>query len=103
MRFIVIGRDGTDAEAPARRQAVRDAHLKLGNQGIQDGNFLMAAALLDDNHNMIGSVMLVDFEDRAALDAWLKVEPYVTGDVWKDIEVCPAAVGPSFEQFLRAA
>ncbi len=27
MQFVVIARDGTDPEAPARRQAARDAHL----------------------------------------------------------------------------
>ena len=40
--------------------------------------------------------MVVDFADRAELDQWLKVEPYVTGDVWRKIEVAPCRVAPMF-------
>jgi uncharacterized protein YciI len=44
---------------------------------------------------MVGSIMLVDFPDRAAVDDWLERDPYVTGGVWKEIEVKPfrTAVG----------
>ena len=45
---------------------------------------------------MTGSVLVLDFPERAELDAWLKIEPYVTGDVWRSIEVRPFRVGPSF-------
>jgi uncharacterized protein len=38
---------------------------------------------------MVGSVLLVDFPDRAALDAWIQADPYVTGGVWAEIEVAP--------------
>ncbi|MCU0554796.1 MAG: hypothetical protein MUF17_08555 [Syntrophales bacterium] len=39
---------------------------------------------------------VVDFPTRADVDAWLKTEPYVTGGVWKKIEVLPARVPPMF-------
>lgn len=45
---------------------------------------------------MIGSVLIVDFPTREALDGWLKVEPYVVGDVWKQIEITPCKVPPMF-------
>ncbi len=32
---------------------------------------------------MTGSAVVVEFPDRAALDAWLAADPYVTGDVWR--------------------
>jgi uncharacterized protein YciI len=102
MRFIVIARDGTDEGALARRHAARDAHLALGDEGIARGEFLMAMALLNDDGQMVGSTMLVDFPDRAALDKWLEIEPYVTGGVWVDVEVQRVAVGPSFEKFLSS-
>ena len=38
---------------------------------------------------MTGAVLIVEFESRPALDAWLASEPYVTGDVWRRIEVHP--------------
>ena len=36
---------------------------------------------------MKGSVLILDFEDRAALDDYLKNEPYVVERVWEKIEV----------------
>lgn len=44
---------------------------------------------------MVGSMVLADFPDRPALDDWVSNDPYVTGDVWRRIEVVPyrAAVG----------
>jgi uncharacterized protein YciI len=45
--------------------------------------------MLDDDGAMIGSACIVEFDDRAALDAWLDSDPYVTGDVWRTIEVTP--------------
>jgi len=45
---------------------------------------------------MIGSVLIVDFPSRDALDEWLKVEPYVIGNVWDKIQVKPCKVGPMF-------
>jgi uncharacterized protein YciI len=45
---------------------------------------------------MIGSSMVVDFPSRSEVDQWLKVEPYVTGGVWKEIEVRKCRTGPAF-------
>jgi uncharacterized protein YciI len=89
MQFLVIARDGTDAEAPARRQAARGAHFANLPAMLEAGEMLVGGALLDDEGQMIGSTALVDFPDRAALDRWLDREPYVTGGVWRDIEVVP--------------
>ncbi len=69
MQFVVIARDTPDDGALARRLAARDAHLKLGDELFEAGHLFMASALLDDDGEMCGSVLTVDFEDRAALDA----------------------------------
>jgi uncharacterized protein YciI len=96
MQFIVIGHDGKDDQAPARRAAARPAHLENSKE-LQDKKALIhAAAILDDAGQMIGSVMVLDLADRPALDHWLESEPYVTGKVWQKIEVMPAKVGPNF-------
>ena len=39
-----------------------------------------------------GSVLILDFEDRAAVDDYLKNEPYVIENVWEKIEVKPLNV-----------
>jgi uncharacterized protein YciI len=96
MQFLVIGHDGTDEHALSRRMAVREAHIALGDKLRDAGKMLYGAAILDDHGKMTGSVLICEFDSRAELDQWLKEEPYVKGDVWKEIEVQPCKVGPSF-------
>jgi uncharacterized protein len=55
-------------------------------------------AILDETDKMVGSVYVCDFESRQELDQWLKNEPYVTGNVWQQIEVHKCRVGPSFSK-----
>lgn len=94
MHFVLIARDGTDAGALQRRLAARNAHIE--NTERNTPHMVMGVATLDAGGGMDGSVMIVDFPDRAALDRWLAAEPYVTGDVWRDITVLPCRIGPSF-------
>ena len=89
MQYLVVARDGTDEGAAARRAAVRDAHIEGVKAMAQSGAMLLGGAMLDDDGAMIGSACIVEFDDRAALDAWLDSDPYVTGDVWRAIEVTP--------------
>jgi uncharacterized protein len=96
MQFIITAYDGTDKEAFQRRLAVREAHIALGDKMVASGHQLYGVALLDDSGNMIGSVIICDFPSRDDLDAWLAKELYVIGNVWKQIEVKPCRVGPSF-------
>lgn len=95
MQFIVTGYDGTDENAQARRMAIRDTHMALAKQMKDKGELLYAAALVDETDKMTGSVMIMEFDDRAALEVWLKVEPYITGDVWKTVDIKPCKV-PAF-------
>jgi len=87
MQFIVIGKDGNDPEATQRRLAVREAHLKLGDEMEAAGSRWYGAAILDDQGKMIGSMAVVDFPSEVELNQWLKQEPYITGDVWRTIEI----------------
>jgi uncharacterized protein YciI len=100
MQFLVIGYDGSDAQALNRRLAVREAHLALGDKMRDAGKMLYGAAILDDLEHMVGSVLICDFESRDELDQWLKNEPYVTGNVWQKIEVKACRVGPSFANLV---
>ncbi|HNH75718.1 MAG TPA: YciI family protein [Candidatus Obscuribacter sp.] len=98
MQFVLIGRDGDDAEALSRRMAAREAHLAGCANLRENGVLLYAAAILSDDtvQKMIGSMLVLDFASRADLDAWLKEEPYVKGDVWKKIEINPCKLAPGF-------
>ena len=90
MHFLVIGRDGNDPQAPARRQAAREQHLATFDHFQQAGVFRYGAALLNEEGQMIGSVIACTFESRKELEEqWLKQEPYLVGKVWQTIEIHP--------------
>ena len=96
MHFVVIAYDGTDGQALERRMKAREPHLAGAKKMKEEGRMLMGGAMLDDAGKMIGSVMIVDYPDRAGVDAWLKIDPYTTGDVWRKVEVRPYRMaGPS--------
>jgi uncharacterized protein YciI len=86
-QFVIIAYDGIDADALNRRLAVREAHLENMQQLKATGNFVEGGAILNDQGNMIGSVVIVAFTFRNELEEWLKNDPYVTGKVWQKIEV----------------
>lgn len=97
MQFVIIGQDGTDDQAEQRRQDAREAHFKECEDAIERGEHLIGAALLSDSGKMTGSVMIVEFPDRAALDKWLATEPYVTDKVWEKVDIIPCKVGPAYK------
>ena len=73
-----------------RRMEVRPRHLE--NMAKVKGKVICAGGLLDEEGRMKGSALVMEFEDRAALDAYLAAEPYVTEGVWEKIEVEPMNV-----------
>ncbi|QDC10804.1 hypothetical protein FHY55_16880 [Oceanicola sp. D3] len=87
MQFALICRDGSDVLA--KRLANRDAHLERIHAMKAEGRILDGGAILSDEGEMAGSVVLCDFPDRAALDAYLASEVYATEGIWADIEVLP--------------
>lgn len=93
MQFIVIGYDGTDAQALERRMAVRESHLKVASEMSIKGKWLYAAAILNDDGKMCGSMIVCEYDSLDALkEEWLQSEPYVVGKVWETIEIKPAKV-----------
>ena len=93
MQFIVIAYDGTDDKALERRMAVRENHLKYAQEMFDAGKWLYASAILDDDGKMIGSMIVCDYPSREELnEQWLNKEVYVTGNVWKTINVHRARV-----------
>ncbi|MBF0200784.1 MAG: hypothetical protein HQK66_05635 [Desulfamplus sp.] len=95
MQFIVLAYDGTDEKALERRMNVREEHLKMASEMHSRGKWLYAAAILNESGKMCGSMIVCDFESIDDLKKeWLEKEPYVTGDVWRDIEIKQAMVAP---------
>ncbi|MDP4126245.1 MAG: YciI family protein [Bacillota bacterium] len=96
MQYIVTAYDGTDEKALERRLAVREEHLKSVERRFKAREHLYGGAILDDVGKMIGSMMVVDYNSREELDNWLKVEPYVVGDVWQKIDIQSCKIAPIF-------
>ena len=89
MQFLMNAYDGKDAEAPARRQQYRPAHLEGAKAMKRAGHCLLGGAILNDAGEMIGSTLVMQFDSRDEFDAWLAADPYTTGGVWKTVEVKP--------------
>jgi uncharacterized protein YciI len=94
MQFIVIAYDGTDEKASERRLAAREAHLKLAKEMFSNGKWLYAVGILNDDGKVIGSMIVCEFASRNELKQWLKVEPYIVANVWKEIKINRAQVAP---------
>ena len=87
MQFTVVGLDGKDDQAMDRRLAVRPDHIATGEQLRENGNLWFAAALLDHAGKMVGSVYHLQFATQKDFDSWYETEPYVVGDVWRDVSI----------------
>ena len=97
MQFMVIGYDGNDSGALARRLAVREAHLKLGKELYEAGKWLYAAGILNEAGTLIGSMIVCEFPSREELERqWLEKEPYFIGRVWQKVDVQRVQIAPFY-------
>ena len=83
MQFVVIAYDGEGMLE--RRMAVRPRHLE--GMAALGSHVICAGGLLDEEGKMKGSVLIMEFENRDELEAYLANEPYVQEHVWEKIEV----------------
>ncbi len=89
MQFLVIAYDKNDDQAVQRRQAVREKHLDAARRSIEAGTMLIGGAILNEAGEMVGSMTVVSFPDRAEFDAWLQSVPYMRHGIWDRVEVRP--------------
>lgn len=91
-QYIVTAYDHTDEGALERRMNVRPHHLDGANELHASGNYVVGGAILNDEGKMIGSVMIVQFENEEELQAWQQREPYITQKIWETVDVKPFKV-----------
>ena len=90
MYFVLLGYDGTDSEAMGRRMAARPAHLEAAKALKEAGVLKYGGPLLNEEGNMKGSILVLQFDSEEALRTeYLATEPYITGDVWRTVEIHP--------------
>ncbi|MDT8716485.1 hypothetical protein IAI10_07420 [Clostridium sp. 19966] len=98
MQFLITAYDYKDEDAINRRLAAREEHLKLASKMASTGITLYGGPILDDKEKMIGSVFIVEFTSRNEIDEWFKIEPYVLGNVWENIDIRPMKVATIFKK-----
>jgi uncharacterized protein YciI len=91
-QYLITGYDYTDEGALQRRMNVRPHHLDGAKALKASGNYVLGGAVLNDEGNMIGSVMILQFETEEEFDAWKQNEPYITQKVWESVDVKPYKV-----------
>jgi uncharacterized protein len=94
MHFILTAWDGTDEGALARRLAAREAHLVGVKALFAQGTLVFAGAMLDDAGKMIGSTVIFSADTKEQVEALVRADPYVSGNVWQRWEVRPFRLAP---------
>jgi uncharacterized protein YciI len=70
------------------RLANRPAHVEHLTR--HESHLISAGPLLtDDGQTMIGSLLVVDFADRAAVDSFLAADPYTKAGLFQSVTVKP--------------
>ncbi|MGE4529381.1 MAG: YciI family protein [Rhodospirillaceae bacterium] len=84
MLFAVTCLDKPDSLA--LRLANRDAHLAFAKAQP----FIIGGPLLsDDGQTMIGSLLVIEAPDRAALDVLLAADPYAKAGLFQSVTIHP--------------
>ena len=84
----------TDREGTVeKRLATRPQHLARLEQLNAEGRLIVAGAMPKDPSNpqagFYGSTIIVDFDSREALDAWIQDEPFLKEGIYESINVKP--------------
>ena len=84
--FVVTCTDKPDSLA--LRMENRPAHLDYMKANIH--KVVLAGPLLtEDRQTFVGSMLVLDFTDRAELDAFLAQDPYVTSGLFASVTIAP--------------
>jgi uncharacterized protein YciI len=90
--FVLRCVDGP--EAKTLRATLREVHLAhVRGSGMTK----LAGPLLDDSGETVGSMLVIEAEDRAAAEAFAAADPYNQGGVFRSVEIQPYR--PTFVAF----
>jgi hypothetical protein len=68
------------------RKANRDAHLAHIKES---GRIEQAGPFLDEAGEMIGSLLVMEADDRAEVEAWCADDPYAKAGLFERVEIRP--------------
>lgn len=86
MQFAIYCLDKPDSTA-VRAQA-RAAHLEYVDRHA-DKIVLAGPVLSDDGKDMIGSLLIMEFPDKAAAERFTQEDPYRKAGLFKSVEIRP--------------
>lgn len=70
------------------RLANRAAHLDYARPNA-DKMLAGGPLLADDGETMVGSLLIIDLPDRAAAEAMMASDPYVTAGLFQSVDIRP--------------
>lgn len=90
--FAIIGHDVANSQS--LRQQHRPAHLARVEQLAQDKRLMVAGPTPIEHATtpspaMSGSVIIADFTDLAAAEAWVNADPYFIAGVYSHVDIKP--------------
>lgn len=94
MGYVILGWDGEDAGAAARRAAVRQRHLEVITRWAAAGRLHLAVPLFRADGTAAGSVMILNDEDELGAREYLLEEPFAREGVWLSYQMRPYRVAP---------
>jgi len=83
MLFAIIATDRPDSLEV--RMATRDAHLQY--LAADPSRLIQAGPLLDETGRPCGSLLIVEFPDRPAVDAFVAADPYSKAGLFANVTV----------------
>ncbi len=99
MQFVLIAYDSENGRNGGR-DAARPAHLEKVNE-LQESGMLLLGGPFVEGDQIIGSMLVLEADSRAAIDAYLATEPFNTQGVWEQITVQECRVGDAYLTKLR--
>jgi hypothetical protein len=98
---MVLAWDVPDDSGVALRDKLRPEHTDTITARFHEGSVLLGAGIYDDAGVVCGSVVIMDCESRASVDAYLQSEPFATGGLWERVEVHELKLPDMYLEHLR--
>jgi uncharacterized protein YciI len=87
MLFVVHATDKKDI-LPTRAKFYRAHRIHLDEAAKHDVDVVTAGTLVaDDGETPVGSIFVVDAKDRAAVDRFVRSDPYHVNRVWETVQI----------------
>ena len=83
MLFALIGRDRP--QSAETRQELRPRHKSYLAE--VSARIAFAGPLLSDDGEMLGSLLVMDFEDRKAAEDWIAREPFTMAGLYQSMDI----------------